>query len=158
MNDNEKYQLKQMIEQNKVIDNTHVLRELKHSTDIRKCVIKLLELKQTHKELLQSDKAKFEELALQDCGFLFFNYMQLYNTILKENIDINIMNQLLNTLSKIENGEYDQHEGSFEVGKLLKTIYIDGTIQEIHRRDEETKVNYKTPKQIHWSQYKNNIL
>jgi len=65
---------------------------------------------------------------------------------------------LLNTLSKIENGEYDQHEGSFEVGKLLKTIYIDGTIQEIHRRDEETKVNYKTPKQIHWSQYKNNIL
>ena len=103
MNDNEKYQLKQMIEQNKVIDNTHVLRELKHSTDIRKCVVKLLELKQTHKELLQSDKAKFEEIALQDCGFLFFNYMQLYNTILKENIDITIMNQLLTTLSKIEN-------------------------------------------------------
>ena len=158
MNDNEKYQLKQMIEQNKVIDNTHVLRELKHSTDIRKCVVKLLELKQTHKELLQSDKAKFEEIALQDCGFLFFNYMQLYNTILKENIDITIMNQLLTTLSKIENGEYDQHEGSFEVGKLLKTIYIDGTIQEIQRRDEDSKIIYKTPKQIHWSQYKNNIL
>jgi hypothetical protein len=158
MNDNEKYQLKQMIEQNKVIDNTHVLRELKHSTDIRKCVLKLLELKEIHKELLQSDKAKFEELALQDCGFLFFNYMQLYNTILKENIDINIMNQLLTTLSKIENGEYDQHEGSYEVGKLLKTIYIDGTVQEIQRRDEESKIVYKTPKQIHWSQYKNNIL
>ena len=74
MNDNEKYQLKQMIEQNKVIDNTHVLRELKHSKDIRKCVLKLLELKDLHKELLQKDKSKFEEIALQDCGFLFFNY------------------------------------------------------------------------------------
>ena len=38
MNDNEKYQLKQMLEQNKVTDNTHVLRELKHSSQIRKCV------------------------------------------------------------------------------------------------------------------------
>lgn len=158
MNDNQKYQLKQMIEQNKVIDNTNVLRELKHSTNIRNCIIKLLELKQTHKELLQTDKSKFEEIALRDCGFLFFNYMPLYNTVLKENIDMNIMQQLLTTLSKIENGEYDQHEGSFEVGKLLKTIYIDGTLQDIQRKDEETKITYKTPKTIHWSQYKNNIL
>ena len=158
MNDNQKYQLKQMIEHNKVIDNTNVLRELKHSTDIRTCIIKLLELKQTHKELLQTDKSKFEEIALRDCGFLFFNYMPLYNTVLKENLDMNIMQQLLTTLSKIENGEYDQHEGSFEVGKLLKTIYIDGTLQDIQRKDEETKIIYKTPKTIHWSQYKNNIL
>ena len=158
MNDNERYQLKQMIEQNKVIDNTNVLRELKHSKDIRKCILTLLELKQTHKELLQTNKAKFEEIALRDCGFLFFNYMPLYNTVLKENIDMNIMQQLLNTLSKIENGEYDQHEGSFEVGKLLKTIYIDGTLQDIQRKDQETKITYKTPKTIHWSQYKNNIL
>jgi hypothetical protein len=158
MNDNEKYQLKQMIEQNKVIDNTHVLRELKHSTDIRKCVLKLLELKQTHAELLKTDKTKFEQLALQDCGFLFFNYMQLYNTILKENIDMKIMTQLLNTLSKIENGDYDQHEGSFEVGKLLKSIYIDGTVQEIQRRDEEQKIVHKPVKAIHWSEYKNNLL
>ena len=157
MNDNQRYQLKQMIEQNKVIDNTNVLRELKHSSNIRNCIIKLLELKQTHKELLQTDKSKFEEIALQDCGFLFFNYMPLYNTVLKENIDMNIMQQLLDTLSKIENGEYDQHEGSFEVGKLLKTIYIDGTLQDIHRKDEESKITYKTPKTIHWSQYKNNI-
>jgi len=50
MNDNEKYQLKQMLEQNKVTDNTHVLRELKHSSEIRRCVFKLLELKKIHHE------------------------------------------------------------------------------------------------------------
>jgi hypothetical protein len=157
MNDNEKYQLQQMIEQNKVIDNTNVLRELKHSSEIRKCVLKMLELKQSHRELLQTDKPKFEEIVMKDCSFLFFNYMQLYNTILKENLDMNIMNQLLTTLSKIENGECDQHEGSYEVGKLLKTIYIDGTLQDIRKHDEENKVVYKEPKTIQWSEYKKNM-
>jgi hypothetical protein len=157
MNDNEKYQLQQMIEQNKVIDNTHVLRELKHSSEITKCVLKILELKKSHRVLLETDKPKFEELVMKDCSFLFFNYMQLYNTILKENLDMNIMNQLLTTLSKIENGECDQHEGSFEVGKLLKTIYIDGTLKDIQKRDEENKTVYKEPKTIQWSEYKKNM-
>jgi hypothetical protein len=157
MNDNEKYQLKQMLEQNKVVDNTHVLRELKHSSEIRKCVLRMIELKELHLELLQTNKPKFEELVLKDCGFLFFNYMQLYNTILKENIDMNIMHQLLNTLSKIENGELDQHEGSYEVGKLLKTIYIDGTLRDIQKKDEENKIVYKEPKSIQWSEYKKNM-
>lgn len=157
MNDNEKYQLKKMIEHNNVKDNTNTLRELKHSTEIKKCVLKLLELKKTHGDLLATNKSKFEEIALQDCGFLFFNYMQLYNTILKEHIDMKIMNQLLTTLSKIENGECDQHEGSYEVGKLLKAIYIDGTLRDIQREDEKNKIVYKEPKSIHWSEYKNNI-
>ena len=117
----------------------------------------MLELKQSHHELLQSDKPKFEELVLKDCSFLFFNYMQLYNTILKENIDMTIMNQLLTTLSKIENGECDQHEGSYEVGKLLKTIYIDGTLKDIQKHDEENKIVYKQPKIIQWSEYKKNM-
>lgn len=157
MNENEKYQLKQMIEQNKVIDNTNVLRDLKHSNEIRKCIVKILELKQTHSELLQTDKPKFEELVLKDCGFLFFNYMPLYNTVLKENLDMTIMNEILNTLSKIENGECDQHEASYEVGKLLKTIYIDSTLKDIKQKDEENKVVYTEPKSIHWSDYKKNI-
>jgi hypothetical protein len=146
-----------MLEQNKVVDNTHVLRELKHSSEIRKCVLRMIELKELHLELLQTNKPKFEELVLKDCGFLFFNYMQLYNTILKENIDMNIMHQLLNTLSKIENGELDQHEGSYEVGKLLKTIYIDGTLRDIQKKDEENKIVYKEPKSIQWSEYKKNM-
>jgi len=157
MNDNEKYQLQQMIEQNKVIDNTNVLRELKHSSQIRTCVSKMLELKNAHRHLLQTNKSKFEELVMKDCSFLFFNYMQLYNTILKESLDINIMNQLLTTLSKIENGECDQHEGSYEVGKLLKTIYIDGTLKDIQKHDEENKTTYKEPKTIQWSEYKKNM-
>jgi|688.fasta_scaffold743179_1 hypothetical protein len=158
MNDNEKYQLKQMIEQNNVVDNTNTLRELKHSSVIKQNVERLLELKKIHADLLVSDKQKFEEIALQDCGFLFFNYMQLYNSILKENLNPTILNQLLTILSKIENGECDQHEASYEVGKLLKAIYIDTTLQRIRENDESAKVEYVEPKTIKWSDYKNNIL
>jgi hypothetical protein len=158
MNDNEKHQLKQMIEQNKVIDNTNTLRELKHSSIIKKNVERLIELKQLHPDLLHSNKQQFEEIALQDCGFLFFNYMPLYNSIVKENMNINILNELLNVLSKIENGECNQHEGSYEVGKLLKAIYIDSTLQDIKQKDESSKIEYKEPKTIKWSEYKNNII
>ena len=83
--------------------------------------------------------------------------MQLYNTILKENIDLTIMFKLINILREIENGNYDQHEGSYEVGKLLKTIYIDGTLKDIQKRDEENKIVYKEPKSIQWSEYKKNM-
>jgi hypothetical protein len=114
-------------------------------------------LKKIHADLLVSDKQKFEEIALQDCGFLFFNYMQLYNSILKENLNTTILSQLLTILSKIENGECDQHEASYEVGKLLKAIYIDTTLQRIRENDESAKVEYVEPKTIKWSEYKNNI-
>lgn len=158
MNDNEKYQLKQMIEQNKVVDNTNTLRELKHSSIIKQNVERLIELKKIHADLLHSSKQQFEEIALQDCGFLFFNYMPLYNSILKENLNMTILTQLLTILSKIENGDCDQHEASYEVGKLLKAIYIDSTLQQIRENDESNKVEYKEPKIIKWSDYKNNIL
>ena len=157
MNDNEKYQLKQMIEQNNVSDNTNTLRELKHSSVIKDNVERLIELKKIHADLLQSNKQQFEEIALQDCGFLFFNYMQLYNSILKENLNMSILNQLLTILSKIENGDCDQHQASYEVGKLLKAIYIDSTLNQIKKNDELEKVEYKEPKTIKWSDYKNNI-
>jgi hypothetical protein len=157
MNDNEKFQLKQMIEQNNVTDNTNTLRELKHSSIIKTNVERLVELKKTHADLLHSNKQQFEEIALQDCGFLFFNYMQLYNSILKENLNMTILNELLTILSKIENGDCNQHEASYEVGKLLKAIYIDSTLQQIKKNDELEKVEYKEPKIIKWSDYKNNI-
>jgi hypothetical protein len=157
MNDNEKFQLKQMIEQNNVTDNTNTLRELKHSSMIKSNVERLVELKKIHADLLHSNKQQFEEIALQDCGFLFFNYMQLYNSILKENLNMTILNELLTILSKIENGHCDQHEASYEVGKLLKAIYIDSTLQQIKKNDDLEKLEYKEPKIIKWSEYKNNI-
>lgn len=156
MNENDRQQLKKMIEHNNVTDQTDLIREKKHSSQILSSVLKLMNLKETHGQLLKENKPKFEELALKDCGFLFFNYMQLYNTILKENIDLTIMFKLITILREIENGTYDQHEGSYEVGKLLKEIYIDGTLADINSKDVPKIVPEHKP--IKWNDYKNNIV
>ena len=42
-------------------------------------------------------------------------------------------------LQAIEEGEIDQHEGSYEVGKLLKELYIDSALRRETKRDKKRK-------------------
>ena len=59
-------------------------------------------------------------------------------------------------LHAIEEGHVDQHEGSFEVGKLLKQIYIDSALRKAGKLDEDVDDNeIKQPiEQISWAEYK----
>jgi hypothetical protein len=153
--ENDKFQLRQMIEQNNVVDKTDQIRELKHSSEIRKSIETLLRLKTEHADLLKTNKEKFEEMSVRECRFLFFNYMELYNIILKETMDPLILKTLLDVLSRIESGELDQHEGSFLVGKHLKEIYIDSKLAESKRLDALYPAQAKIdPKPISWKEFK----
>ena len=65
------------------------------------------------------------------------------------------MGQFLSILKRIEDGKIDQHEGSFEVGKLLKKIYVDSALKNKESNDKiEKKNKKKAPKKITWNQYK----
>ena len=153
--DNDKVQLRQMIEKNNVVDKTEQIRELKHSAKIREDIIALIQLKQEYAELLRTDKESFEKISVQKCRFLFFHYMELYNLILKESMDLKILDKLIDVLGRIENNELDQHEGSFLVGTYLKEIYIDGKLAESKRTDElYPSVPRVEPKKIAWSEFK----
>ena len=153
--DNDKVQLRQMIEKNNVVDKTEQIRELKHSAKIREDIIALIQLKQEYAELLRTDKESFEKISVQKCRFLFFHYMELYNLILKESMDLKILDKLIDVLGRIENNELDQHEGSFLVGTYLKEIYIDGKLAESERTDElYPSVPRVDPKKIAWSEFK----
>jgi hypothetical protein len=153
--DNDKVQLRQMIEKNNVVDKTEQIRELKHSAKIREDIIALIQLKKDYAELLQTDKESFEKISVQKCRFLFFHYMELYNLILKESMDLKILDKLIDVLGRIENNELDQHEGSFLVGTYLKEIYIDGKLAESKRADElYPSVPRVDPKKIAWSEFK----
>lgn len=159
--ENELYQLKKMIETNNTEDHTNHIRDVKHSHEIRKALHIFLKLKSEHNDLWKNDKERFEELVLRENSFLFHNYYQIHMTLLKDQIDMSIMLRLLSILEKIENGELDQHEGSFMVGKLLKEIYIDGTIKNLEKLDELSEqnkpvVNHGTP--ISWKEYKQSHL
>ena len=68
------------------------------------------------------------------------------------------MLNFLDILQQIEEGQLDQHAGAFEVGKLLKTMYIDSALLKAERIDkktgEKTTVAKPIEKKITWAEYK----
>ncbi len=96
--------------------------------------------------------------AMTECNFLFTYYTDLYNKIRKDEIDLKILFQFIEVLRKIEDGQMDQHEGSFEVGLLLKKIYVDSALRKAEKLNATTGVvepEYKGPQvDISWKQFK----
>ena len=145
---NDLAQLKKIAESPKFVDMTNNIREVKHSAQLRKAIDHMIHFKEQHMDLLKTNKVLFEQQLMTENNFLFMNYMELYNLLLKNEMNMSIMNQLLECLESIEKGECDQTEASVRVGTLLKTIYIDTLI-----KDTPEKVPYPT-KEISWTQYK----
>jgi hypothetical protein len=74
-----------------------------------------------------------------------------------EEIDMKMLMDFLRVLKKIEDGVVDQHEGSYEIGKLLKNIYIDSALKKSSKADEEfekTKEPVREGKVLSYSQFK----
>lgn len=164
MNEVEKLHLQKMIKANDAQDNTESIRTLKHSDTIRNDVAKLLQLKKDYSRLAKSNPVQFDAMCVSRCGFLFDNYTDIFNKVKKDEIDLNILHNLLTVLKMIEEGELDQHEGSFEVGKLLKQIYVDSALKKAEHLDEEHKKRTDAAKpprpateKVSWSEYKKKI-
>ena len=159
MNDKQRLQLKQMIKDNDVEDQTETIRSLKHSTLIRKDLMMMEMLKSKHDEIRKHDSGKFSELCRFHCSFLHEHYTDIFLKIKNDELNLGIFNQFLNVLERIENEELDQHEGSFEIGKLLKTLYVDSAIRRADMqnagRGEEVVVDPpKEPLNISWKEFK----
>ena len=154
MNEKEKESLKQMIAENNVEDQTDQIRTTKHSELIKQDVITMQELKQKYKRTQNSEV--FDKMCVSRCHFLFNNYTNIFNRLKKDELDINILSKLLFVLKQIEDGNLDQHSGSFEVGKILKEMYIDSAIKQGDKYDEEgnEQKQNKTVKNISWAQFK----
>jgi hypothetical protein len=105
----------------------------------------------------RGDDEKIYNECVNECNFLFTYYTDIFNKIRKNEIDINILNKFLDVLRKIEDGELDQHEGSFMVGSLLKELYVDSALKKAEKLDEKSE---KAPEpkraevKVSWSQFK----
>ena len=150
--------LNKMIDANNVQDCTNEIRAKKHSKLIREDVTRLVALKQKYSRLAQSNPNQFDAMCVSQCSFLFNHYMDIFNKIKKDELNLQILYQLLEVLKQIEEGQLDQHAGAFEVGKLLKTMYIDSALIKAERTDKKTgekKVVAKAKeKKITWAEYK----
>lgn len=159
MDDNARLQLNKMLTANNVLDQTELIRNLKHSHVLRTDINNLIMLKS--KYLFDPDQLNLE--AMQECNFLFTYYTDIYNKIRKDEIDLKILLNFLDVLKQIEDGELDQHEGSFIIGTLLKKIYVDSALRkaekinkeqgQINEDDKEDKI-IKPQVKIAWKDYK----
>ena len=127
MDDSERLKLKEMIKANNTEDFTEKIRTLKHSARIRADVQAYLDLCRKYPKS-QKDRF-FQESCNKKCAFMMKNYTDIYIKMIKNELNLEILNSLLNVLKEIEDGNLDQHEGSFKVGKVLKELYIDTALR-----------------------------
>ena len=159
MDDIDRIQLDKMIAANNVEDYTQQIREKKHSKLIHDDVTKMLELKKKYARLSKSNPEQFDAMLVSQCNFLFNSYTDIYNKVKKEEISLKILWELLDVLRRIEVSELDQHSGAYEVGNLLKKLYIDSALRKAEKIDKKTgkKITRPVikPKKITYAQYKN---
>jgi hypothetical protein len=157
MNNSERLNLKRLIDEMDCGDNTENIRKLKHSVVMRDDIRKIEVLKRDNSSLKNSDPEKFVELCQNEAAFLFNNYTDIFNKIMKDELDLDIMTKLLIILKMIEDGKVDQHEGSVMVGKALKELYIDSATKRLDNIDKEyesQKIKPVESKKISWTEYK----
>ena len=154
MDDKQRLQLSNMIKVNNVEDQTELIRNLKHSQILRTDVNNMILLKSKYK----GDDEKIYNECINECNFLFTYYTDIFNKIRKDEISINILNKFIDILKLIEDGDLDQHEGSFAVGTLLKELYIDSALKKADKLDELNEKEKVEPKKaevkISWKQFK----
>ena len=154
MNDKQRLQLQNMIKTNNVEDQTDLIRELKHSIILRNEINNMIQIKAKY----SGDNEKIYSECAGECSFLFTYYTDIFNKVRKDEIDIHILNKFLDVLRQIEDGELDQHEGSFLVGSILKELYVDSALKKAEKLDEQNKEEKVEPKKpemkISWKQFK----
>ena len=144
-----------MLKESGASDNTNKIRELKHSDKIREQVTLMMEIKKKYPKLKKETKDRMIE---SKCTWLWKNYMNIYNKLKKDELNLNILHNFLSTLKQIEDGELDQHDASVKIGKILKELYVDSAMQQQKKREDAEKKRKKRKgnpvKKLSWNEYK----
>lgn len=155
LTNDERLNLKKMINESDCDDNTDNIRRLKHSVLMRDDIRKLDTLKNTHADMKNNKNDDFILLCQNECKFLYANYTDIFNKLVKDELDLTIMTKLLTVLKLIEDSKVDQHEGSVMVGKILKELYVDSATKRLDNLDKEhEKEPMSEGKAISWKQFK----
>jgi len=154
MDDKQRLQLQNMIKTNNVEDQTGLIRNLKHSQILRNEINNMIMIKAKYR----GDDQKIAEECMNESNFLFTYYTDIFNKVKKDEIDINLLYKFLDILKKIEEGQLDQHEGSFMVGSILKEIYVDSALKKSEKLDANSEKDKVEPKKanvnVSWKQFK----
>jgi len=153
MNTSERLCLNKLIQNSDYEDNTEGIRKLKHSDLIQIDIAKMEFLKKRDANIRKERPKVFKETCKRECSFLFNGYTEIFNHLLKDDLNEELMTKALLTLKQIEEGEIDQQEGSVIMGKILHRIFVESKLQGGIDGDE-TNTQKNTGKEISWLDFK----
>jgi hypothetical protein len=157
MTPDEKLNLKKMMGEMDYQDNTDNIRRLKHSKHIRENVKRMESLKVEHAQMKVTHPEGFFQIMQTECKFLYDNYTDLFNRLMKDELDAAILTKFLIVLKMIEDGQLDQQDGSVMIGKYLRDLYLDSAVRKADALDKERSGEKEPPKEgksISWKSFK----
>ena len=158
MNQSERLDLKRLINHTEYEDNTEGIRKLKHSHLIEAEILKMENIKKRDADARKNNPLFFESTCKKECSFLYNAYTDIFNRLLKDELDLGLMSQALVMLQKIEEGDIDQQEGSVMMGKMLHSVFVESALKRADSLRNEDKDIYITEridgKDISWKEYK----
>ena len=162
MNPQERLDLKKLMQQpgHEYEDNTDGIRKLRHSTLIHSDILELENMKKTQSELRVTHPKQFLFQCQKKCSFLYNSYTDIFNRVLNDELDLEMMSKVLDMLKNIEDGKINQQEGSVLVGKLLYQVFVDSAMKKGEKIEkeiaetEEPKPAYEEGKAISYKDFK----
>ncbi len=154
MDNEDRLNLKKLITEYKPEETTNKIRSLKHSMKIKADVEAIILIKRKYSNL---KKETVDQMCSKRASFLFNNYYNIYNRLVKGELNLEILGRLIMVLKTIEEERCDQHEASVKVGQILKEMYIDSAL-----RGEKTKPTGKVErkrkgKNVSWNDFKKTL-
>jgi hypothetical protein len=159
MDDKLRNKLDSMVKEFKSEETTNKIRNELNSIKLYKDVQTMLNLKSKYHRLRKSNPQQFKILARNKCEFMFINFSNIFNRLIKGDLDLNILYQMIQVLEKIETGQMDQHEGSFVIGDILKKLYIDSALKKdgkkkVLKKPSSVRKKEALLKNLSWKDYK----
>lgn len=154
LDEQSKLDLDKMIKEYNTESTTEKIRTLKHSQLIKNDVTKLFEFKKKYKRMSPSN---LEEIINNKCCFLKNNYKNIFDRVMKNELDLNLLYKFINILKDIEDGHMDQHVASVKVGEILKKMYVDTALKKTTSKTKRKKKIKKPPNALSnltWEKYK----
>ena len=160
LSNDDRIDLKRLLSTSDCENNTEHIRNMKHSTKIQDDIMILAKFQSSNQLLYETHPDKFEEEAKVLVPFLANGYTDIFNKVIRNEINFEILGKLLYVLKAIEDEKVDQHEGSVLVGKILKELYLDSAIRhgdnldKKHAAEEPPKPELVKGRAISWKEYK----
>ena len=89
LDDSGRLNLQEMVKAYDADDNTSKIRDLRHSSLIKNDVERLLNLQNKYARIRKHDYKHFERIVISHCNFLWNNYTNIFNRLMKDELDIN---------------------------------------------------------------------